>query len=460
MPVITQIPIDPPAVLPTVPQILDKNQTSVVVDTKHTPISSLVTNIEGMPWTIDYYSQQLTTSSAPEGQDVGKSAEYQQYTLIKGAEIKVSADLNTAQDPESKSMNVLGSAFVHSYVIPNKGDMFVADVTGPGDMGYKRDAVFEVIASEQRSMFSQTVYFIEYKLVYVAHAQPTRFSDLQRKVVRTLHYLRDMLYNGQKPTVTDTEYNNITSLYSGYDFLLDMYLQWFVSLEYRAILMPGQSTRVYDHFVASVIPKITNVSDHVKLLKVDLFNVDDDYYLSAPSLYSALALKDIRSLKGCSKKMGLLSTTAFSNNAQNYGIRFSGVPLIVYPKDKDIIDDSRNNKLSAKTLSTATLLPVGGSDGTSYANLEYKTLFIGNTQTRYIKPVLYDDYYVLSHDFYNDTNAQSVLEVMTRNYLENKANNVEHLKLLVDDAVNWGGLERFYYIPILLMLIRGVIRRV
>lgn len=108
MPVITQIPTDPPAVKPTLPQIIDANQVSVVVDTKHTPISSLVTNIEGMPWTVDYYSQVLGLNSAPEGHDVGKSAEYQQYTLIKGAEIKVSADLNTAQDSESKSLNVLG----------------------------------------------------------------------------------------------------------------------------------------------------------------------------------------------------------------------------------------------------------------------------------------------------------------------------------------------------------------
>ena len=79
--------------------------------------------------------------------------------------------------------------------------------------------------------------------------------------------------------------------------------------------------------------------------------------------------------------------------------------------------------------------------------------------TPLVHPVGVDDHYMLSKYFYTKAEyGQSQLELQTWNYLEHRSLDYRQLQNLCDDVKDWGVLERFYYIPILLFLLQAAIR--
>jgi hypothetical protein len=75
-------------------------------------------------------------------------------------------------------------------------------------------------------------------------------------------------------------------------------------------------------------------------------------------------------------------------------------------------------------------------------------------ESSYIKRVIVDGFYVLSKDFYEDTDDQSMLEVLVGQTLRGEAINLSDLADLADYATKFDNLERFYYTPIILALIK------
>jgi hypothetical protein len=193
MPIVTSKPTSQPAPAPqVVPKIIESSQT-IVVDAKHEPLQSLITQVAGFSWTVDYYSQVITKDTALAGQDSALPAQLQQYKLIKDLEVKVSSALSPTQDNETKQMIATGEAIVHSMVIPNAGDMFTAEI-GDGRIG-----VFQVQNTQKKSLMSQSVYSFEYTFIYYTDNYPSRYADLVKKVVQTHVYVKDFLTHGQNP---------------------------------------------------------------------------------------------------------------------------------------------------------------------------------------------------------------------------------------------------------------------
>jgi hypothetical protein len=76
-----------------------------------------------------------------------------------------------------------------------------------------------------------------------------------------------------------------------------------------------------------------------------------------------------------------------------------------------------------------------------------------------IRPVLYDEFYVLSEHFYShDTSSLSVLEKIVWDALETSYVRPADLLVLIADSDNWPYLEQFYYMPILYALIPAATR--
>jgi hypothetical protein len=200
-----------------------------------------------------------------------------------------------------------------------------------------------------------------------------------------------------------------------------------------------------------------NTDDHYSLRFMRKLNVDDDRYLDEPQLYSAILNKDVVALKTGNQKMGLTSTKYFSSDPMLEGIRFTGVKTVVYPVLPQTVYDAVHSKVT-KPLIGATLLPVDTRGGNLQEIVYDGVLNFGTESLVAINSVLVDDYYVLSQKFYENKSGKTVIELMLSNYFENKPNNAVDLLGLVNGYINWGGLERFYYIPILLALIKNSIR--
>jgi hypothetical protein len=78
-----------------------------------------------------------------------------------------------------------------------------------------------------------------------------------------------------------------------------------------------------------------------------------------------------------------------------------------------------------------------------------------------IKDVTVDDYYVFSEAFYKqDTPNMSKLEASVWDMLNRKALNLSLLVFYTRTWQTWGALERFYYTPFVLMLIRAQIKSI
>ena len=461
MPLAEIIQTKPEAPTPVITKqnvIAAKTYSSNVVDTKYTPLSSLVAFVEGSSWTINYYSQVVDTSNELKGQDAGQSGVYQQYTLIQDLQVKVANPISWSQEQERKLFKVTGAAYVHSYVIPSEGDMFAADV------GDGREGIFQVTLSEKKSLLKDSASYIEYIFVYYADQDPSRRKDLDTKTIKKVVYVRDFLLYGQNPLLIESDFEAIQQLNCLYSEIIHNYLDWFFSNEFKTLLIPGQDSFMYDHFVTDMLLKITDTRDDQNLRYIRRYNVDDDYALKQPQIWKALLNKDKSALRLGNAQMGLLNVSAFNRNPMLESICYSCLKYIVYPANPATNVDKYANSLSfgrevgwielqtASSPGGFTNDIVGGMVGDS------NSLTINQVTMPLIKNVLVDGFYVLSQNFYEDTAGQSVLEFLTRNYMNNKAIDPKVLLAVAKSYTNWGGLERFYYLPIILVLIKACAR--
>lgn len=454
MPIATRKPTAEPIIKPNIPKIEGVENNSAVVDTKVTPLTNLVTYVEGYSFVVNYYAQVLTPDSATYGQDQTQWAQYQQYRKIERLEIKIGSPLTTNQEEETKLMTVNGSGMIHSNVIANIGDMFVADV------GDGREGVFQITRSEQKSIFKDAVYEVDFQLVYFSDDRKSARDDLESKVVQTLHYIKDFLSFGENPLISTVEFNALRELKKYQKQLVNNYFEWFFSNEFSTFVVPGQSIPTYDPFVVRAILNLLTTDDHPLVIKVRELNVNDDDYIKQSQLWDVLIARDKELLPVANEKMGLTGAGNFTSDPFYEGIYYSGLKYVVYPKlpERDAADHNLNTNALRKSILSSGLANVTSLSG--------NTAHLTNSQPQEdvtnpkIYPVLQDDYYVLSGHFYNGSTPKSRLEVFVENYLQMENNDPAKILELAKDARRWGGLERFYYIPLLLILIKAVLKEI
>lgn len=440
-------------VIPNLPKITEQTFSGVVVDTKYVPLSSLLTYIEGAAWTVTYYSQVLDKDNDIRAQDIELSGIYQQYTEINGMELKVTNVLQSSQDQSTNRMTVTGSANVYPFIIPNVGDMFAADV------GDGREGIFRITTSEKKSLLKESIYFIEYSLLYYSDIDVVRRKDLVTKSINSYFYVKDFLLHGQNPLLISEDFNAYEDLVSLYSEIAQNYFNSFFSNEYKTLILPGQTSIVYDHFLTEAVLTILNTRDVPQLMHIRKMNVDDDDYLKQPQLWKALVNRDLSLLDLSNKTMGLVSTRSFFNDPMLNGIRFSGINYIVYPSRPERLMNSGNQKQS-KTLAISVITKVTSRSVSLTKLVQDKQLDINSNFVVNIKPVLFDAQYVFSNSFYTTGVDKSLIEILTLDYLNHKAINPVTLFKLVKEYKNWGALEQFYYLPVVLILIKSINRNI
>lgn len=450
MPII-QAPIESTTVQPPAPiKISAPEFMGTVVDSKSVPLSSLLTYIEGGSWPVTYYSQVLGADNATSGQDPGQSALYQQYTRIHNFELKVTTSLNSSQNSSgSGSMVITGSAVIYPFLVPNKGDMFVAN-TADG-----KEGVFVITNSTRQTMFRESVFSVDYQLYYLTEKDQNRRADLDKKTIKSTFFHKDLLQGGKDPMVIDEDHKALIDLKSLQDQLVRTMYDNFYSKEYQTILVPGQLMPVYDPFVVTIMTRLVNTHQHESALYTRLLNCQDDNALYQNSVYEAIARRDPSMLSTCFRKYCLMSAGMFSQSPMAEGIRYSGIQYVVYPKDAQKGIDHDLNKLDKPTVGlTGLKIPTEGRSG----NLDdiVPTEEPGNGGGK-INPIGLEDY-VFTESFYrNQSNGLCKLEILTLDHIHGRSVDPKKIVELMQDYQNWGRLEQFYYTPILYSLIAGVL---
>ena len=440
--------------VPTVPPQIETVRVSTddyktaVVDTKWVPRSSILTHIEGSSWVVDYYAQILDTDSNLSGQQYTKNPVYQSYKKIANLELKVKTALNTDQDDANKEMNVTGDAVLYPSIIPNEGDMFVADI------GEGKSAVFRVNSSKKNSIFKEACYDIAYVL---DTDNNDKKLDLEQKTTVVYYYHKDYLLNGSNPLILKNEMDTLLNLKKVYDIMLYQYFRRFFSHEFKTLLVPSQLMPTYDSYLTSYVLSMFGTQEAPELAYIRALNMDEDRVAKCDSIWSALKFKDISLLNTAFTKAGLISSLAFSRTPTYNGIRYSGVGAVVYPKNPYVtVDGSYVN--SVKTTSSELQ---ASSDAATASNALVRAVNLRKLDDDLgdnLYPVTVDDYYVLSANFYNNTNTQSTLETAVTAYINNNQVDADQLYNTAKNFHTWGSLEQFYYLPIVMTLIRSILK--
>jgi len=355
------------------------------------------------------------------------------------------------------------------------------------DIGVGPKAVFRVTSTEKLSYATQAVYAIAYALV---STNEEYFVDLAAKTIKDTTFRKDFLSTGQNPVIETAEVATLDQIEVTLRRLTDQYFKEFFNPEFMTLTVGSQTTAVYDAFLVDFLSKTMRSEDSLYVQKMRVLNVGDDLVMRQDNLWTALLERDATYLKMGFTRTGIVYASEFTRSPWNQSIRYTGIDNVVYPLDPRVgIQGLQTWQI--KTLMTSTDAPVwaplnspwwGTSetdvdtrpatppvpagpplvDTTGAANLMYPPTNLAglnvDTQTgapATIYPVLYDDYYVLSANFYGATDTQSTLEAAVWAYLKGQALDASQLNQTAGLVYQWGVLERFYYVPLLITLLRS-----
>ncbi len=447
----------PPAITPHIePAVFD----GITVDTEYTPSSALLTWVEGSNWTVDYYSQVLGSDNEPTPQDINRDPIYQQYKLIKAMDLKVTNPLSFSQDPQLRTMEVRGSGITYPFLVPNKGDMFVADV-GDGRVG-----VFTITEALRSTILRDSVYTVEFMMV--AELDRTRLNDLERKTIETYHYSQDSLIRGCGPFVTEQEKTRHQRYAELRHELIRRYLTDFLSQEHSTLLVPDQLRKTYDHFVTRAVNMLVSTQDDMRLRRVKELNVTAEPVMSQPTLWDALIRLDDTRLYGTTQKATCLSTNYFRGRPTMQALGYTGISRVVFPMEASTAVDAQYDSEDATVPQGIPFRegrPRRPLEGPHKDQATRNPIYFQTTPLSHgiepwklpadIHPVVKDEYYVLSRAFYQrDKPAQSKLEQLTYQALRGEALNLDQLDHVLERTLEWDNLERYYYHPILFVLLK------
>lgn len=417
------------------PEISDTAYKHSIVNAKRQPLGALLTHIEGSSWTVDYYSQVLGADEEPTPYDHQQSGAYQQYLYIKKYELKLQSELNTIVDPTDQTVAVTGSAVMYPYMKPNYGDAFIADM-GDGNAG-----LFTVTEIEKKSFFKQACYEIQF--VLSKYLDQAIEDDINTKVVKQTEFVKDFMTYGQNPIIATNEklkYNKLTNLLE--DTLND-WLGEFYSNEFRTILVPNGSTPTYDPFITRMITNIFDKHKYPLIKKIDLLNIDDNNLNYYTDIWTVLIKRELYMLRTCFDEYYLVNSKQLNGNPFLQTAYYAGIQMLVIPKPEGNLADER---IGISGIVTGGMLI--GADVPA----------VGYTMPSMVN----NNNYVFSQDFFHDKSSTSMtdIEYMVRDYLNERALNWNKLITAIDSRHTWTRIQRFYAVPVLLILLMSEIRSI
>lgn len=433
--------------LPVGEMLKEKNiYKTAAADSAINPPESLVLYMEGMPWTVTYYSQLGDRHDDIREIDLGQSAALQQYRKLNNIELRVQSELSQSYDETTGRNDVKGSA-VAIGMIPNAYDYFVTDV------GVRGLGLFMVTTSTRKTYNNGSVYEIDYILIgYVdSDTAKPRYEALEHRVVKEFHFHKERLQAGQVSLLTTEEHGDVNELRGKYATLTKTYLTLFTSHLDRLLIVPDDDY-LYDSRAAGFVHAIVDPEIAPEATYIHRVSHDRDPYLTLSSIWTVILQRNIDMLSVALPKVSKVFRSFFAQNSFLTTTNCWNVDQYVYP---DL--DAANlvyNRLSASANLSGMIGPFIGVPLTDpIPSIEYAGKTI---------PLIYEanknGFYVLSESFYGqDTGSMSLLEILTTNYLKAETPHLGHLATLVNSWKSWGRVEKFYYTPILLVLLKDAV---
>lgn len=466
---IVNLPENPPT--PPEPQrdpvqVMSPDYRHSLVDAAQTPLTAMVSHIEGYPWPGDYYSQVVAGDEELSPFQPGQMTPYQQYHVIHGYQQKLQSPLSISIDPETQVVTASGTSRMWPGLKPNKGDAWVADI-GDGRAGQ-----FTVTKAVPLTYFKDTAYEIELELSRIATKDV--IDALQQRVVKESHFVADFLVYGQNPIIANDALLAMEQLTQKLRELQNDWFTLFFSNEFRTQLVPGQGQPTYDPFVTKAMLSIHSMSEHPNVGRIIQLNVDDLNQANQPSIWDALLRVDKYQLGLAFKEPLIVGSDMFNQFPFFKSVRWSGVQRVVVAReplatvDRDyqepiFLPGSPYLDLQDMKISLASAIYQNAFNEFHYPGEADPagTVFFED-EVPLIHPIAFHGGYVVSKHFYEDNvSAMSKLDVLVKQFLDNGGEvNRDVLFAMAVSTRQWGRLERYYYIPLLIIMLKASLRRI
>ena len=415
--------------------VVDAPELTAVVDSVYNPINSLLRHIEGANWPVTYYRQILSKNDQAKPLQLGTTAVHQQYEKIIDYNIKVNSALSQSQDQESKEFEVTGDGTLYYGIVPNYGDMFLADV-GDGRLG-----IFTVTDAQRLTYSKAACYNATWKLVTTAvDAANAYLSDLESKVVRTLVFDSELLEMADTPFVTQSEHIARKRIEVYEDTICRLINERFWSKDVQSTIVPNQVGKMHDAWHAEFC-RATGISDVLHPIRV--YQNGNLVHEDIITIWNLIEEMSLAMMPYVTRKLGYISAREFYEQPSMRGIYWSQYDRTVYPVGKSL---EINN--TTKTFGSMPTIKASG-DTSAFAGQvpgQLKLLYPDmNTLTTY----------VFSEAFYdNDRENMTWIEYLTHRMLDQEPVNSSEVLLLCESLSKLRPLEQFYYAPIVFVLIK------
>jgi hypothetical protein len=420
------------------PYTTPKKYKSIALEHRKIDLTSLAACAEGSPWLIDeYFNQSLDVNDAQHYQDAHLSPSYQAYTNIKGLTIYVTDGLSSDISPETHENQTRGTGLVYGGLRLNVGDEFVAKMA---DGRY----LFLVVDIELRSYRNKPAQEIQYSMVCPITDQHPNYLDLLNKTRDTLVVTKDFgtaSCSGNSKIVPEAEKDISDTLASYYDGLLETYLRLFLDADTDTFIYEEDKNKYHDRYLTNFIEATFLMDRSRKEVKIrNIAKIESERRFS--TLWDLLLDPRFLDVIDITKHMHVLPNRHFDINQSTINIRYLTIEYLIVHIGEDL-----NGTLT-------TLYDIFGGAKLDLPSLFQDTVPMQGGSPISIKPVLMDNFYVLSEGFYTCDVAcgVSALELFVKKYIKGESIDHKELLHLTKQFKSWGMLEKFYYVPIVLLL--------
>lgn len=445
-------PTETPRIQPTDGSVVASPKKHEIYDHRLEPLWSLDSFISGGPWQVEYFRQRLGDSDTPKELDINAPPAYQSYELIQRLELLVQTPLSPSNRDKEQFMEVTGAATVYSFIIPNVNDYFLAE------SNLARTGLFRVTNVNRRTHERESVYVIEYSLVQELTEENPLFQDLHRKVSVINVFSKQRLIENKNPILLSDTYTKIRELQDRYKDLVKDYFKHFFQTSASTILVPGQLLRTYDPMVADFICQIVSSIDAPEIQRMHLLSVNNDDAYKHDTFWSCMTKRGLNTLSYATRIMSKVRPDFFQGTYFAKSANFGNTDYIVFPTSYDVSSNSANG--AETTIGMVFSDSPGPLDYIRTKNGRNQELILSdltypltNQAIPVYTPIYSLETYIFPDTFY-DGQANSLIEIVTRDYLKRSPINLEQLIFLLDLYPRLERLEQFYYGPILMTLIK------
>lgn len=418
------------------PVIKESPKPRLALDTQHTPLDSIITNVSGSKWVIEYYRQYLTKDMQPTPLDLERDPVNQQYLKINNLEVRVEQALSPQQDEQTKEFIMTGTATVFPGMVPIKGDMFIAN-TGDGQY-----TLFTVTRTNRLSNTLDSLYDIEYKAVSTLYEE--YLTNLNAKTSKETVFNKDFISIGKNPLLSLSQDATYSEALAKLDQVSRYYFNTFFDIRFDCFTIPSlEDDTAIDPFLNEFILKIIAKRDFPQYNKVQLLNKNSVVPNNTYTILDYLLHSDVNvSIASYVNIVDLHRVPADRFQYYSKGIETSGIDYLV-SVEKTGQSDSMGLQWVTEPEVSLQMMTNNLITAMDFKEQQYSS-------TLEITHPIIEGRYIFSDSFYNkDYGTMSIIEKMVTNAINGKEIGPTSVITMMDYLLAQGSqLEQHYFLPI------------